>query len=293
MSAVSAVTVEPPLRERTLRLRDGRALHLSEWGPEGGRPVLFCTGAATSGSLGFASSALLERWGLRLVGIDRPGLGGSDAHAEKTLQSFPEDVGPLLGSPDAVAVGFSQGAPFALSLAAAGHVRAVAVVSGQDELSHPLVRPRLHPDVAGMVDAVLRDPAGFERHFSGMATREGLWDLIVSTSAPCDRALYVSEPFRTAFLRALDEGFVHGAHAYARDLVNAISLWPFALEAVSVPVDLWYGARDTSPVHSPAFGVTLASRLPTARRFLLEEEGGALLWTRAEQILSALLEHRA
>jgi hypothetical protein len=41
-----------------LRLPDGRTLAWSRWGPPAGRPVLFCTGAGMSGSLGFALAAL-------------------------------------------------------------------------------------------------------------------------------------------------------------------------------------------------------------------------------------------
>jgi pimeloyl-ACP methyl ester carboxylesterase len=56
-----------------------------------------------------------------------------------------------------------------------------------------------------------------------------------------------------------------------------------------VPVHLWYGAHDTSTVHSPDHGAELAPRIPGARRHLIPEAGGALLWTHAEAILAALL----
>lgn len=49
------VVVTPPERQAAMRLADGRALAWSEWGPAEGLPVLFCTGAALSGSLGFGA----------------------------------------------------------------------------------------------------------------------------------------------------------------------------------------------------------------------------------------------
>ena len=52
------VPVSPPERRETLRLPDGRALAWSEWGPPDGSPVLFCTGAALSGRLGFGEADL-------------------------------------------------------------------------------------------------------------------------------------------------------------------------------------------------------------------------------------------
>jgi pimeloyl-ACP methyl ester carboxylesterase len=285
--------VTPPERHAAVRLPDGRALAWAEWGPADGRPVLFCTGAGMSGWLGFGAPAL-PALGLRLLAIDRPGLGGSDPDPGKTLRSWAADVRALIAAQrlaEVTAVGFSQGAPFALTLAGHGLVRAVAIVSGQDDLAHPRLAPLLPAEVAAMVATARDDPAGFERRFARAATAEGLWQLVLSMSGARDRGLYASAAFGAAFRRALDEGFARGAAGYARDLVNALGPWPVAPEDVAVPVDLWYGAQDTSPVHSPDLGATLASRLPSASRTVDPAEGGSILWTRARDILVALRRH--
>jgi pimeloyl-ACP methyl ester carboxylesterase len=287
--------VTPPERRDTLRLKDGRVLAWSEWGPVDGLPVLFCTGAAMSGALGFGADALAEL-GVRLLAIDRPGLGASSPHPEKTFASWVDDTHQLLtakGLRDVTAVGFSQGAPFALALAGRGLVKAVAIVSGQDDLAHPRMAPLLHPEVAGMVRSARQDPAGFEQAFARMATPDGLWQLIVGMSGERDRALYVSESFGEAYQRALREGFSQGAQGYARDLVNALGPWLVEPEHIPVRVDLWYGGLDTSTVHSPDFGATLAARLPNATHTVDAEEGGSILWTRARDILVRLRSHVA
>jgi pimeloyl-ACP methyl ester carboxylesterase/8-oxo-dGTP pyrophosphatase MutT (NUDIX family) len=243
-----------------------------------------------SGSLGFGTTHL-PGLGLRLMAIDRPGLGRSDPHPNKTLSSWVDDVRELIHIKNlhpVLAVGFSQGAPFAFALAEAGLIEAIAIVSGQDELSHPSIKPLLHPDVAQMIAAVEQDVAAFEQHFSQTVTWEGLWQLIINMSAECDRSLYLSNSFSQAYQCCLQEGFSQGAEGYARDLVNAVSAWSFVLEDITIPVDLWYGSLDTSPVHSPNFGVTLASRLPQATHILDLDEGGSILWTRSQDILSRL-----
>ena len=74
-----------------------------------------------------------------------------------------------------------------------------------------------------------------------------------------------------------------------RDLTLAMSAWPTPPEAITVPITLWYGALDTSPVHSPDLGATLVSRFPDGRRNLVEDEGGALLWRQSAAILRDLL----
>jgi pimeloyl-ACP methyl ester carboxylesterase len=246
-----------------------------------------------SSSLGFGATHL-PALGLRLLAIDRPGLGLSDPHPNKTLSSWVDDVRELINIRNLhpiLAVGFSQGAPFTFALAEARLVEAIAIVSGQDELSHPSSRPLLHPDVAQMVAAVEQDAVAFEQHFSQIATWKGLWQLIVNISAECDRALYLNDSFSQAYQRCLQEGFFQGARGYARDLVNAVSAWSFALEDITIPVDLWYGGLDTSPVHSPDFGVTLAARLPQATHILDPNEGGSILWRRSHDILSKLKSH--
>lgn len=285
--------VTPPERQATMRLHDSRRLAWSEWGAVDGIPVLFCTGAGMSSWLGFGASDL-PSLALKLIAIDRPGLGLSDPHPNKTLSSWVDDTREFIQTNalhPVLAVGFSQGAPFAFALAGQGLVKAIAIVSGQDELTHPRLRPLLHPDVAGMIATVRQDPVGFEQHFSQIATPEGLWQLIIGMSAQRDRRLYESETFGVAYQRALQEGFAQGAQGYARDLVNTFSPWTVKLKDITVPVDLWYGGLDTSTVHSPDFGSTLASRLPNASHTIDPEEGGSILWTRSGDILTKLKSH--
>lgn len=285
--------VREPERLGRTRLPDGRLLGWAEWGPADGTPVLLCPGAATSRRLAFGGDAV-DAAGVRLVSVDRPGLGASDPAPGRTLTDWAVDIGHLvrertLRAP--LAVGFSQGAPFALALAAHRLVRAVAVVSGSDELAHPRFAHSLNPRARDMVDAVAAGPGAAEASFAGFGGADALWELIITTSPETDRAVYTDPVFRHAFRRAMDEAFARGPAGYARDTVLAMSRWPFDPAGITVPVDLWYGQQDTSPVHSPDLGESLARLIPTATRHLLPAAGGALLWTHAEDVLRSLLAH--
>lgn len=282
--------VAPAERIRVVTLPDQRVLAWSEWGPSDGTPVLFCTGAGMSGSLGFGADAVHEL-GVRLLAVDRPGLGRSSLHPDKSLDSWAEDIRELVSAEDlhdVTTVGFSQGAPFALALGGSGIASCVAVVAGQDDLGHDALRAQLHPEVAAMVDAARSDPAGFEQQLARTADAAGLWQLVVTMSSDRDKEFYASGTLGDAYLRSVQEGFSHGAAGYARDLVTVLRPWPVAPEHMRVPVDLWYGQLDTSPVHSPDFGATLATRLPAATRTVLPDEGSSLLWTHARDILRHL-----
>ncbi|HLU95919.1 alpha/beta hydrolase [Thermobifida alba] len=246
--------IDAPDRLATTALPDGRRLGWAQWGRDDARPVLFFSGSAMGRSLGFGTHLLTER-NLRLIAVERPGVGASDPLPGRTLTDWTHDVRNLAAAlhlSGFTIVGFSHGALFALACAAAGIGEAVAVVSGTDDLAHP--------DLAALLDA-----------------------------AATDRAVYTSPGFASAYRACLAEGLARGAAGYARDLVLAFTPWPFDPAHTTVPVDLWYGAHDNTTVHSPDLGATLAIRIPEARRHLVADAGGSLLWTHAGRILDSLL----
>ncbi|WP_280460772.1 alpha/beta fold hydrolase [Nocardia carnea] len=284
MTSMDEVHVEDPARVGITGLRDGRRLAWAEWGPTDGRPVLFCPGAGWGRRFGFGFGAAAEL-GLRLISVERPGLGESTGMPGRTLLDWADDIGQL-GFADPAVVGFSQGAPFALALAARGITSAVAIVSGGDELARP--GTILPDEVRRLVDLVAADPAGAERDFARFGSAEALWRLSVEGSSEADREIYLQPEFAAAFRRALDSGFAQGPAGYARDTVLHFARWPFRVEELTARVHLWYGGRDHNPTHSPDHGATLATRIPNATRHYLPDSGAALLWTHAGEILRQL-----
>ncbi|SHF79568.1 Pimeloyl-ACP methyl ester carboxylesterase [Streptoalloteichus hindustanus] len=256
--------------------------------------MLLCPGAATSRWLGFGTD-VVDELGVRLVSVDRPGLGASDPAPGRTLSDWAADVRHLAaerGLVDLAVVGMSAGVPFALVCAAAGVAVAAAVVSG-DELASPAFTGLLTPEVRDLVALATTDPARAEEVFADFGSVETLWEIAVERSSGTDGAVYRQPAFASAFRRALTEAFARGPAGYARDTVLVMAPWPFDPAEITVPVDLWYGGRDTSPVHSPDLGATLAGRLPDARRHVVPEAGGSLLWTHAREILDSLVRPRA
>ncbi|MFB6943480.1 alpha/beta fold hydrolase [Streptomyces sp. NPDC060286] len=280
-----------PVRSGTEQLPGGRQLGWAEWGPVDGVPVLLSPGAATSRHLGFGHEAVAGL-GVRLISLDRPGLGASSPLPGRTFGDFADDIrafAALRGLDRPLMVGNSQGAPFALACAAAGVVGALAVVSGADEVAAPRFADALLDDLRGLVDLAVSDPAAAEKVFAGF-TAQAMWDMVMSGSPECDLVVYQQPAFAAAYRRALDEAFAQGAAAgYARDTVLAMGRWDIELSDIAVPVDLWYGEEDTS--HSPDRGAGLAARIPGAVRHMVPDAGGAVLWTHAEQVLSTLLKH--
>ncbi|GAA0239009.1 alpha/beta hydrolase [Cryptosporangium japonicum] len=275
--------MEDPARLGTSIRPDGRTLAWSEWGPADGRPVLLFPGAATSRWLGLAEG-VPDALRVRLISVDRPGLGASDPAPGRSLLDWADDV-RALGLDRPAAIAYSQGAPFGLACAHRGVISALAVVAGTDELAAPEVADRLRPDVRKLVQL---PEAEAREAFAGVANPDTMIEMVLSMSSDADRAIYTEPSFAAAYRRALTEAFVQGTDGYVTDTLLSMTRWPFDPAEIRVPVTLWYGARDTSPVHSPDFGASLARRIPGAARHLLPDEGGALLWTRGCDIVSGL-----
>ncbi|GAA2064668.1 alpha/beta hydrolase [Streptomyces albiaxialis] len=285
--------ITPAARTGEQPLAGGRVLGWAEWGPRDGTPVLFSPGAATSRDLGFGPDAVAAL-GVRLIALDRPGLGASTPAPGRTFADFAEDVREFaarrgLGRP--AMVGNSQGAPFALACAAAqGVVGALAVVSGADEIAHPAFAAGLPEGLARLVRLSAEDPDAAEKEFAGF-TPQAMWDMVTAHSPARDLAVYQEPGFAVAYRAAMERAFARGPEGYARDTVLAMGRWEIDLADIDVPVDLWYGDEDTS--HSPDQGVTLTGRVPGAVHHLVPGAGGALLWTHAGDVLRVLLERHA
>lgn len=120
---------------QVLRLVDGRNLGYAESGDLNGTPIFHFHGLPGSriGIRLFSQKA--KELGIRMIGIDRPGLGLSDFTSGRTLLSWPDDVIELadhLGLDKFIVEGISGGGPYALACAYKIHERLICcgVISG-------------------------------------------------------------------------------------------------------------------------------------------------------------------
>lgn len=274
--------------EHSLALPDGRRLAWAAYGPPAGRPVLFLAGAATGKSMTFASR-FLHPCNVRLVTVDRPGMGASSPDPTRTLESTARDlvelVDHLSGEPIPV-IAHSQGAPFGLALAATGAVRHLTLVSPADEVASEPVRGLLPAAERAVVDRVNANAPEAMAFLAGLGPG-GMEALVLANSDGWDRTFYDEPSFRARYRRALTEGFANGGVGYATDTVLAMSPWNLDLGSLRCDVEIWIGERDHA--HSPDHARSLAGRIPHSTRRVVPAAGGALLWTHEEAILRSAL----
>ena len=118
------------MREGTLSCEDGRLLHFYDH--HGGTAVFWLHGTPNIGPPPEPLFADAQRLGLRWIGYDRPGYGGSTEHPGRTLASSAGDIAAIanhLGIERFAVMGHSGGASHALACAAAVPHRVLAAVA--------------------------------------------------------------------------------------------------------------------------------------------------------------------
>lgn len=113
--------VPPPRLVGTIKLRDGRDLGYAEYGPPTGRPVLWFHGTpGASGQVPPAARLTAAQRGVRIIAVERPGVGGSTPHLYQRVLDWADDVQALadaLGFDAFGIVAVSGGGPYLLACA--------------------------------------------------------------------------------------------------------------------------------------------------------------------------------
>jgi pimeloyl-ACP methyl ester carboxylesterase len=272
-----------PRFEGALRLRGGRRLGYAEFGPAAGKPLLWFHGTpGARRQVAPQARELAHERGVRIVCVERPGIGESTPHVYDTLVDFARDIEHLcdaLGIERFGVAGLSGGGPYALACAheMPGRVVAVAVLGG--------VAPAVGPDAAeGGASALIRTFAPLMRRarqpvggvLRGLVhllepLADRAVDLFARQMPPGDQRLFADPAVRLMFTEDLLLGSRRHMQALCLDVVMFGRHWGFELADIQVPVHLFYGDADVIvPVHH---GEHMARRIPGARLLIRPGEG--------------------
>jgi pimeloyl-ACP methyl ester carboxylesterase len=234
---------------------DGRRIAFDIHGDPGGTPVLYLHGAPSSRLevhvFGLPDAA--QQAGVKLVALDRPGIGGTDPKPGRTLVDTADDVAAVadaLEHPRFALLAYSAGSPFGLAAATRRphRITKLGVVSG----IAPGDRPEL---TAGQADEVARlfrwartRPRRLRAMLHGMRLavhRPGLLIRSAARGAPAaDQAVLARDGAAERFAGFLDAAFQRGVDGVATDLRLAAGPWPFTLDDLTIPVRIWHGEQD-------------------------------------------------
>ena len=275
--------------QRTARTPDGRTLAIEEGGDPAGRPVLVHNGTPNSRHLFAPVAADAAARGLRLIGYDRPGYGGSTPQPGRTVASCAADVRAIcaeLGIARLGMWGISGGGPHLLACAALLPDLVVAAASlaslapsgaegldwfdgmGQDNVDDF----KLLQTDKGAARAKLEA----EREANLAASGEDLAGLLKTLLTPADAAVLTGE-FAEYLAWTGREGLAPGVQGWWDDGEAFGRPWGFELPAIEVPLLLMHGRQDQFVPFG--HGQWLAAHIPAVEARLLDDDGHLTLLT--------------
>lgn len=294
------IDIARPKIEGSIAVADGdRRIGFAEYGSATGRAIVWLHG--TPGARRQipveARAYALER-GIRLIGLDRPGVGSSSPHRYDNVAAFAPDLAEVLealGIDDFAIIGLSGGGPYALGVAhampdrvtAAGILGGVAPTVGPDRIEGGAMRlgTLLAPlvSVAGApIGQVLSVALGFARPIAEPAI-----SIYGRLSPQADRELLARPEFRAMFLDDLLHGGSRRMNAPFADVVVFARDWGFRVGDVRVPVRWWHG--DADHIIPYAHGEHMVSLLPDAKLFEMPGESHLSTLHMSTDIIDELL----
>lgn len=292
------------MRQRQQVVLDGgRKLCYDDHGPVDGVPLIYCHGAPGARVEWdcFVPEALVARMGVRVLSVDRPGMGRSGFQPHRRVLDWPDDVAALadaLGLDRFAVLGFSGGCPVAAACAyrLPGRVTALGIVDGVVADDAPLPDgerdakvaqsqhlAKDHPRLARVVFGAMRRIAQVA---PGMVVKQAL-----GVFPPPDQTLLRDAAFQRCFIAMFREAHRQGTRGSVQDQALMVSPWGFDLGAITVPTHIWVGEDDRHA--PPAMARYLADTIPGARLHSVPGEGHMSTFARrAPEILETTVTTR-
>jgi len=264
-----------------LTLPDGRQLGFAEYGD--GTPLLYFHGHPCSR---LEARYLAGREGVRVIGIDRPGMGLSSYQPRRTLISWADDVVSLadsLGIEKFSVAGLSGGAPYALACAYAipQRINACGIVSGVWTID------RKTTFLAAWMPWVMLPIMG--RFLKDVDTAKGLLTKQAVKAWPtADKRILDDPTVPDIMATALVEAFRQGPKGPACDAMLIGRIKGFRLDQIVHPnIHLWHGCADQQV--SIAVARKVAQSLTGCTATFYDDEGHlSVIVNHRDEILASL-----
>ena len=236
---------------------------------------------------------------LRVIGVDRPGIGYSTGHLYRNILDFTSDVEILLDElkvDRCAVVGLSGGGPYTLATAyampdritAAGVLGGVVPHVGEESMEGGLVGylsrtrsalPFISPPLSRFLQLAIFGLGPFGPQ---------ALDLFARYSPEGDQIVFAREEIKAMFIDDIKGNSRHGISAPLNDLALFLRPWGFSVSDISVPVRWWHGDADNFvPL---AHAEYLVPHIPDAQLYLRPGESHLGGLGAAEEVLHVLLE---
>jgi pimeloyl-ACP methyl ester carboxylesterase len=294
------VAIARPKLEGNIAVGDDRQIGFAEFGDPQGRAIFWLHGTpGARRQIPTEARVYAEKRQIRLIGVDRPGIGSSTPYQYDNVFAFADDlrtIADTLGIDKMEVIGLSGGGPYTLACAAAmpdrvvaaGVIGGVAPTTGADAIGGGVmgsvglrVAPLLQV-AGGPIGVVASALIRLIRPVGSPAV-----DLYGRVSPEADRQLLARPEIKAMFLDDLLNGSRKQMAAPFADVVVFAREWGFRLDEVKVPVRWWHGDHD----HIVPFehGQHVVAKLPDVELYHLPGESHLAGLGRAEEILGTMV----
>jgi pimeloyl-ACP methyl ester carboxylesterase len=288
-----------PRLEGTFVLSHGRSIGFAEYGSAGGTPIFWFPG--TPGGRRqippLARTVATER-GIRLIALERPGLGSSTPHLYESVLGWADDVEEIadrLRLGRFGLVGLSGGGPYVLACAyrIPARVVAAAVLGGVAPSCGDGAHPGGAVGRAARYHRILRtfhEPlalAAWATVYSLRPLASQVFDLFATTMPEGDQEVFGRPEMKEMFIDDMLRASRRQLRAPLYDAVLFTKPWGFSLRDIRVPIRLWHGDADTFVPLDHARH--LAALIPDAELTIRPREGHMGNLDAAEEIIDTLL----
>ena len=269
--------------DQYVTLSDGRKLGYNEYGPAYGKPLFYFQGTPSSRIEWqmFGGEQLASRLHLRIISIDRPGMGLSDFQGGRRLLDWPTDIAALaneLGIDHFSILAFSGGGPYAVvcALAIPERLTSVGIVSGAGPFTEKGIADGINPMSRQFFDLCRDKPVRGRMmlRMMGAMAHYAPNRLIAQTMAALpepDQLVLKREEVQQWYLQTMREAQRHGPRGAQHDTALMVSPWEFRPQEIKMTVHLWYGEADRdTPI---AMGRSLAAAIPKSQAHFYPDEG--------------------
>jgi pimeloyl-ACP methyl ester carboxylesterase len=237
--------------------QDGRRLTYLEVGEPDGPLVIHNHGGPSSRFEArlLANSASKNR--LRLICVDRPGMGQSSPQKARSYAGWADDlmaIADALGYHEFGVTGWSEGGPWALAAAAyidplrLRHVTSIAPGSYGTFGDNWAAKYLSKADALGG-SLALRFKPGFRLMYAALGItakhfRESFAKQVRNGVNDYDRQILLRPDIETAFADSCAECFAHGSDGLVHDAELLYRSWAFDVTQIERPVHMWQGLDD-------------------------------------------------
>lgn len=289
-----------PKLNQQYQLPHGRKLGYDEYGSPDGKPIFYLHGSPSSRlevKL-YVSEDLLQSLNVRLVAVDRPGMGRSDFQPNRALLDFPKD---LLALADHLNIrrfsilAYSLGGPYGLACAYAipERLTKVGIVSGAALFTEPELITNINEGTRKFL-TMPREKPFLSRLFLWMMLdvmpRIAPKQFIAGAAAvlpEADRAVVSDPKIQKGFVNAVREAMRQGTRGGFHESLLAVTDYGFRLQEIQTPIKLWHGEADQNvPVAMARF---VESAVPKCEAKFYPDEGHLSLFKKhSAEIIRAL-----